>query len=161
MVKLSHSETPSEVRKRTYFVIFILQASNCAIMTSVILEIKKPQIFYDGRSKVKMSRLKKFPICNSLGNYFSLNLNDFLLTATLSLRQNVAELTEKKGRHQPHLLVAFRGHLREQRGEEAKVLEQDSTDDAKVGGHHNRITLQITHTKKSYQICTNEYLVML
>lgn len=44
-----------------------------------------------------------------------------------------------------HLLTALRGHLSEQRVEEAGVLEQNTAQDSQVGGHNNGIPLYNKH----------------
>lgn len=47
-----------------------------------------------------------------------------------------------------NLLVVLSGHLCQEGGEETSDLQQDSSHDAHVGGHHHRVALQIdTHTQ--------------
>lgn len=84
----------------------------------------------------------------------SLVQNDSLLTGTLHLclSQTFEEtaLRRQKWRAdiESHLLAALRGHLREQRGEETGVLEQDTAHDSKVSGHHHGVSLYNTHTHR-------------
>lgn len=111
----------------------------------------------EGRDDHKLSGLNMLPF--AIPWLISLHQNDSLLTGTLRVMslshiQRDRCWGDRKWRAnvESHLLAALRGHLSEQGGEEAGVLEQNAAHDPEVGGHHHGISLCNTHTYREMWI---------